>query len=556
MQSSRFNSIHLAQLYYNKQYQNQTVYSPVVVLVRNHQHDHKLTKPSCIQMSVNELNQCVSPFTLILIYLEIKSKKAPTESTSEGELPGHVINYGFINSALLQMMAIKAHLYSFRLNLNQLHASLPNIKSHASFNAYQIIPNFNRFVEFTRPVLWNAISNRVKIMCLLYQNQFKEDANIISTPECTIEQLELAHLLNEQNVVLDHIVFELLARAIGRKNSHGILNSDKRFNIKQQWLLCERLLLKYRLTNGYASHLERFLDVKKYKIQTQNDLLECFNNSSGEPQSELEYWCTKIENNTKIYVICPFENATLSSGFTRRSIQLTNGFGVFSLVYSLPCILEDYTELFDQHSSSFLFKPPCNTDDELLQFDALSRFYSKFKAINDEIDFKKTQERLERGQTTWSELMQYGPSCIRSMMDRVENGTSTTRLKHNERIKFSQCCSIFNLDFEEIEDKFNKNSLRLYPNQKEAKGALKNLKFAYDRKANCLRRIDNIPSCHSLIKNNLCGHMKRSKRLNIEPQQSCIKELNARTQTTNHRIIFNPAFYFNQLKQAKTSNSN
>lgn len=120
------------------------------------------------------------------------------------------------------------------------------------------------------------------------------------------------------------------------------------------------------------------------------------------------------------------------------------------------------------------------------------------------------------------------------------------QLKHDERLKFSLCAKAMNINWPQLETAVETN----LPNQgykpEEKKQIVRNLRFAFDKVA------VSVPSCQSLIKANLCGHVESAKRTKKQPQDICVGELNARC-SSKYPAMFNPEFYFGKMKSAKST---
>lgn len=549
-----FASVFKAQEHYATQFRHNDSMRPLVILQRYHRNAVPMNKLSAIEIPLMQLAVCTRVWTYLFVYMEsVRSDDSvPTEPSSEGEMPGRVFAYGFVNSAWLQQQA-KLH-SSLTVRREHLTGRPFSEQSHLSYDFYQSLPLCD-YRELTMPEIEDAIETRVQLM-----THVSTQSCLAKPMECKAEQLGLLHLNTRKQVELDYIVFSLLAWGCSRSAYQLRLDDEAHQRLVQQWVDMELSLLQYRLFTCAADRMDNFLPAEDCELYTRDRLL-----TAVLPNTPMYEYITRVEPLTEKFVVTPFEDACYSSAFGRRCIYLKDGSALYPLVYALPLIMHNARESLTALLNRLKTMP---RRFQLRKLDRLEGSISPHE-FQEEVQLHRTSEqhynltqtamrslygcmkwkhelqqlkKLQIGTISLSQAMKWAPKCIRSLLHRTIDADPSKHLKHNERVKLSQCASALGIDWDELSAAVSKHLQKVYRTPQERTAALKTLRFAYERKN------DKAPSCKRMLEFNLCPHVETAKRQNMEPQHVCANELTQRTQRSV-QILYNPQFYFSLAKK-------
>ncbi len=533
MNGTPFSSVFKAQSYFSQHLQSQESVRPLVVLLRYLKVPASVDQLTHLEIPTLSVNLCTNVWTYLLVYCESKREEDsnPTEPTSDGEMPGRVFPFGFINSAWLQQRVGRHYCGGVTVKRSETLAR-PFVQcSHASYDFYRNFPLFGNH-EFTMPEIETAIKERLDLMLHVASLSF------VGQPvECKSLNLELLHLTSRRQVELDYAVFNLLIWVNSRSPHVLRMEPEDVAKMYQQWIDWEICLLHYRLLTCAASRLADFLVSDLYECYTRDKLL-----SAVEANAYTKYYIDKVESLTDQFVVARFEDVSSIGAFTRKRVLMQRGFAIFPLVYALPCVLEWARQsiLFALERLSTL------RDSNPQKFDLAQTCLRNLKRVVGQSDSIKSVQKKQQGVVSVSQAMQFAPKCVRSLLHRALHGTREQRLQYNERAKLSQCAAALGIDWEELSLLAKRNLSKVYDKDQERKAAIKTLRYAYDRK------IDKTPNCKRMLEFGLCGHVETARRQNMNPEDVCCNELRQRT-GKSIRTLYSPQFFFSLARQCLES---
>lgn len=522
-----FASVQLAQQHYDDMFSNTTLFSARVVLVPH----HKLPAGKSLCMTNLDLSECVANWTLLFSYLEAENNEhSQLHKTSEGETSGVVAPFGFISTSFLHL---KASLLTDEVEVRKswCYDQLPKWKPDPTYDFYSHVPQFDN-IEFSLPDIQHAALLRSELLFDLWTH--RSDGKTSNRIRKSTQHTDLLYLKTKTHVELDFITFMLLAVVFQQHAKRYALSRQQFRDLKAEWLNLEKQLYEHRLITCFSTVLDEFMEpsVECYA----RDHLELDNPND----SAIANYMQKFVPRCKTFAVCNFEVALSSSGFKRRAVLLHQGAALLPLVYALPLA----TDCARTHILAMCHSQQFECDEQQLGLrNEVFRHFRNCYALNH--DFKQlTQAQLQKDEVSLQEVTQFAPKCVRTMLHRATQGGPNQRLKHDERLKFSLCAKALNINWPQLEAAVETNLPKQGYKPEEHKQIVRNLRFAFDKVA------VNVPSCQSLIRANLCGHVESAKRTKKQPQEICVGELNARC-GSKYPAMFNPEFYFGKMKTAK-----